>query len=255
MMNIDKAKRFIIYIQGILGLKREDIILASFPRTGNTWARYFLCNLIVLHECGRTDVNYELLDRMMPEIGRDNLMRQWPYRTIPRFVKTHRRRMRIYRNNKCVLIIRDPRDVMCSFYVYETGKIKPRFKGSFSDFIRDKKFGLEAWMKHYISWKADCSVLIKYEDLVEDDHKIFYRMLNSLGISMDVTILKHAVESSRFDRMRSVEEKYGLSKENLFKEGTKFTRSGKSGSWKTFFSDNDIDYYESIKKRFDIYEY
>ena len=37
-----------MYGAGILGLRAQDVILASFPKSGSTWVRFFLCNLVSL---------------------------------------------------------------------------------------------------------------------------------------------------------------------------------------------------------------
>ena len=53
---------------GVLALRNDDVILAAFPRSGSTWTRHVLCNLISLTELGGADVE-PMLDRTMPALG------------------------------------------------------------------------------------------------------------------------------------------------------------------------------------------
>jgi len=229
MLDRDKMRRAVRYAQGVIGLRNNDIILTSFPKSGNTWVRFFFCHLISLAEWEDKVVDFSTLDSTMPELGVSNLLHPWQHRTIPRIVKTHKGCWPIFRDKKSVLVIRDPRDTMVSFYHFEMAKIVPRFRGSFAEFIRSDAFGLERWFKHYRSWIDRCTVLVKYEDLRSDDVGHFRKMLQSLGIEISDQLLGAAAERSRFGRVQKIEKQYGQTKTGHFKENYSFARSGKSG--------------------------
>src|SRR5436190_16347079 len=110
------ASQYALYGLGLLALRRDDVLLASFLRSGNTWARLFLCNLISLREWDGRPVTYGLLEATMPRLGHDNLFRPWPHPTMPRVVKTHRPYSRLFGRTQAIGIVRDPRDVMVSSY-------------------------------------------------------------------------------------------------------------------------------------------
>ena len=139
---------------------------------------------------------------------------------------------------------------MVSYYHFETAKEKPRFRGTFSEFIRHRKFGLEPWFKHYQSWIKYATVLLTYEDLKKDDISKFSRMLKCLDISIDTEIVKLAAEKSRFDQIRQIEDKYGWSMTGKFKQNSRFTRQGKSQAWQEFWSLEDIDYFRTLREKF-----
>lgn len=241
------------YAQGIIGLQNSDIILTSFPKSGNTWVRFFFCNLISLSEWNSKVVDFLTLDRMMPELGIDNLLKPWPYNSIPRIVKTHKNFMGFFKDKKSILVIRDPKDVMVSFYHFEMSKIKPRFRGSFSEFIQHPKFGLPAWFKHYQSWIEPASVLLTYEALQGDDVSEFQRLLKSLEIFINKEQIKLAAERSRFHKIQEIEKISGSPKANLFKDDYTFTHQGKSGNWKKAFSSEDINYFRTfVNQRVDL---
>jgi hypothetical protein len=160
------------YAIGIVGLIDDDIILTSFPKSGNTWVRFFLCNIISIREWDREVVTFPKLDDTMPELGVSNLVKHWKYNAIPRVVKTHKKRWPIFKNNDSVLIVRDPRDVMVSYYHSEKSKVGGTYSGNFSDFIRHPDFGIGAWCDHFTSWKPHAEIVLEYEEMKKKRCKV-----------------------------------------------------------------------------------
>lgn len=241
------------YLIGVIGIRSEDIIITSFPKSGNTWVRFFLCNIISLREWGGETVTFPKLDATMPELGVSNLLMSWPHDTIPRVVKTHKPRWPIFRGNRVILLVRDPRDVMVSYYHFETGKRNGQFSGSFSEFIRHPKFGVEAWCRHYASWRTQATVVLTYAELKKDDVETFDRMLETIGVSLSRTLIRQAAERSRFEKIQEVEEKEGV-RENSdhFEEGEQFTRKGETGQWDEYFNTTDLYYTRSLIEEYEI---
>ncbi len=247
------ALKILRYGQGVLGLKRNDIILASFPKSGNTWIRFFFCNLISLLEWDGKEVDFKAVDATMPELGADNLLRPWPYRNVPRIVKTHQRYWRVFGGNeKKIYVIRDPRDVMVSYYHMTTAMKESGFAAPFGDFIRHEKFGLAAWMEHYQSWIPHASIVLRYEDLRKGDMREFENLSEILGIGAAKDLIAEAVRRSSFENVRRVESKFGSPKAEKYKEGFRFARSGKTGGWRGYFGLEDLQYYEDLKAAYRI---
>lgn len=253
---LHKFHRLMPYAQGILGLRRDDIMLVSFPKSGNTWVRFFLCNLVSLAEWDSKEINFALVDETMPEFGINNLMQPWPHKVIPRFVKTHRRRWPLFRGKQTIYILRDPRDTMVSFYRYEQAKQNPRYRGDFSGFIRHPRLGLPAWFEHLLSWRED-SQIFTYEALRADDVAIFQQILQSVAVELDQELIQEAARRAKFDQVRAAEQRDGLDKPGRFKEGYQFTRQGSSGKGQEMFSDADREYLATLARRYpvDLAEY
>lgn len=259
-MNFGRVKQLTslawYYSIGLLGLRGDDVLLTSFPKSGNTWIRFFLCNLISLQEWDGEHVTFPELDATMPELGVSNLLRSWPHDTIPRVVKTHKSRWPIFRGNRAILLVRDPRDVMVSYFHYERGKKKGRFRGEFSEFIRHPKFGFQAWCEHYVSWRANASVVLTYERLKSDDVGEFRRMLDAVDITVSDALIEQAAKRSRFEEMKKVEEKEGVREsEDHFEEDKQFMRKGTSGQWPEYFDEFDLEYTRSLLASNDIDRY
>lgn len=237
------------YFIGILGLDVNDVILTSFPKSGNTWVRYFLCNLISLTEWNGEEVSFPRLDETMPELGRSNLLASWNHEVIPRVVKTHKEYLPLFRGCRAILLIRDPRDVMTSFFFYERGKAGSQVNYTFSEFIRNKDTGIRAWACHFKSWKPNANIIVKFEDLKEDDVGVFQELLSGINVDVNSETIKEAARRSRFEKMKRAEEKYGIrSNKRHFQDGSKFMRKGDTGTWEDLFSKQDLTYTREVLK-------
>lgn len=252
MLPANLPRKALIYAQGLAGLRRDDILLPSFPKSGNTWVRFFFCNLISLTEWGGRTVDFELLDATMPELGVDNLLKRWTHDVIPRVVKTHRNRWPVFAGRRAVLVIRDPRDVMVSFHAFETASLTPRAAGTLSEFIRHPRFGFEGWFSHYLSWKKHAAMVLRYEDLKLGDAARFAEMLRVLGLSVAPDLIQGAADRARFDRIKKIEKEFVKPWQESYRKGFEFARSGKSGDWKALFSEDDLAYYARLKAKYGV---
>jgi hypothetical protein len=243
---IDKARR---YSRGIAGLRSDDVILVSYPKSGNTWVRFFFCNLISKIEWEGKEVDFETVDKTLPELAVDDLSLAWPFQSLPRIVKTHNPFWFPFRGKRAIYVIRDPRDVMVSHYHFVTGKRAARWEGEFKDFIRHPKYGLENWFRHVKSWQGKWTVMVRYEDLLMDDVAEFRRILSTMERQVEEPVLAEVVEKSRFGNLKKVVETAGHSKRGDFKEGFNFMRKGQSKDWVDKFSQEDLALYKSLVER------
>jgi hypothetical protein len=240
---------------GIVGLRREDVLVTSFPKSGNTWIRFFFCNVISQLEWGGKAVDFRTMDETMPELGVHNLLKPWPYRSIPRIVKTHWRFLPIFIPRRSILVIRDPRDVMVSYYDWELAKKEPRYTGDFTHFVRHERFGIESWFRHFQSWRSRATVVVKYEDLRQSDVEVFTRIADRVGISLDRETILASARGCSLGRVRALEDKYGQTRQHEFKGEFRFTGSGQSEKWKGRFCREDLDYYQVLREKYGLAEY
>jgi len=245
-----------VYLWGrsVIRLNERDILLVSYPKTGSTWIRYYLY-VLLMQKSGESKMTIDAMNGSMPEFANPSFFMNWQFSECHRIVKTHQKYLTLFSKNKGVLIVRDPRDIVISYYYYVLGLKAHGFKGSISDLLRDRKMGLKPFFQHYASWQTHVGLILRYEDLKENPIEGFSRLAAFYGIERSQEEILQAIDASNFSNMRTAQEKSSQLKSE-FKEGHQFVRSGKKEQWKSLFSDDDRMYYESLKKeyKFDLYD-
>ena len=234
----------------------DDIFLVSYPRSGNTWTRFLLGNLIDQNN----PVTFSNIEARIPEIyfNPDRWLRRLPR---PRMLKSHESFQPHY--PRVIYIVRDPRDVAVSFYHhnvkarnipddYPMVQFVPRFiAGEF-----DPKFG--SWRDNVLSWtvlrKDDPGfLLLRYEDMKRDTAGVLSSVVAFLDrssfrkIDSNPEALRRTIELSSAENMRALEKQEASSW--VLTKGTRsdkpFVRSATSGGWKTQLAPESVEAIES----------
>jgi Sulfotransferase domain len=225
----------------------DDVFLVSYPRSGNTWTRFLIGNLIHPDE----PVTFTNIESRIPEIyfNPDHRMRRLPR---PRILKSHECFQPHYR--QIIYIVRDPRDVAVSFYHHnvKTGNIPDNYR--MEDYIPrfinaefDTRWG--SWADHVRSWRLlrqddPRFLLLRYENMQQDTLRELERIARFLHEGsfreMDTSPekLRRAIDLSSPERMRALEKEQSadwiLTKKT--RPDKPFVRSAKSGGWKSALS-------------------
>jgi hypothetical protein len=164
-----------------------------------------------------------------------------------------------YQDQRIIIMVRDPRDVVVSHYHFERWRMKA-FDGGISEFIRypyaqagqerGARFGIRPVINYMNAFLEHSSVfaalhVMYYEDLKQDTLEQVRLLTEFLGIHVEEHILTQAVEFGCFDNMRQMEMNsslnwYGLEKPEDLK-GLK-TRKGQVGSYREELGPDDIAY-------------
>lgn len=249
-------------IKGLLGMnlpgkefkiRKDDILLISYPKSGNTWLRFLFGNILYSDGVDFTNINARIPDIYMSyKKDIDNLK-------SPRVIKSHEQFKSLSKVPKIVYIYRDPRDVVISYF-YWSKKFNNKysdFNQFYDDFISGKlKYG--SWKDHVEGWGDLANefpnnvLIVKYEDLKSDTFTVFKNILNFVGMDFSNEAIKDAIAKSDFKEMQKLENKQ--EKGSFFKDTNldiKFVRSGKS-EWKEVLSKDQI---ELLNEKFNIIKY
>jgi hypothetical protein len=225
----------------------DDIFITSYPRSGNTWTRFLISNLVYQDE----PTTFANIESRIPEIyfNPDRRMRSL---ARPRLLKSHECFQPLYR--RVIYIVRDPRDVAVSFYHHnvKAGNIADDFpmESFIPRFIAaefDGKWG--SWSDHVLSWLAlrkesPAFLLLRYEDMQADPVRELRRLCSFLQqnayppIRTDDEALRRAVELSSPERMRALERVEA--KDWVLTRNTRpdkpFVRTATTGGWRNTLS-------------------
>ena len=230
----------------------DDVFLTSYPRSGNTWTRFLIGNLIYQDE----PVSFLNIEARVPEIyfNSDHQMRALPR---PRILKSHECFQPFYRS--VIYIVRDPRDVAVSFYHHnlKAGNIPDRYP--MDDFVHrfltaefDHRWG--TWADHVQSWlllrQNDPNfILLRYEDMKLNAERELLRVADFLrqrtfhDIDCAPEKVRQAIELSSPERMRKLEKEQG--RDWVLTKSTRmdkpFVRSAIAGKWKSVLSPTSVE--------------
>jgi len=244
--------------------------LASYPKSGNTWMRAFLANLIL-------DAPEPLPLKRIGEVCPSEHAEMWfrPLTKTPvaelqgkevaalrtraqeRVVSLNKNvvpmKTHSYFGEDCghpifsmkatygaVYIIRDPRDVVISAADH-FGKSPDEIIAVMADplAIAMPMAGVvvhelqSSWSHHvesWTKWNHPGIYTVRYEDLLADPLDQFGRIARRFGISTDPARIEKAVRFCSFKQLQSLEATQGFVERSEHSE--KFFRSGRSGSWR-----------------------
>jgi hypothetical protein len=244
----------------------DDIFLVSYPKSGNTWTRFLLGNLM-----NPEGITFANLESKVPDIHAKSrkALKKLPR---PRVIKSHECFDPRYR--RVIYIVRDPRDVALSAYHFDRkGKNIPdgfpvdtyvttrfmktdEYFGTWGEHagswlvnsknvfqvsrLKDGFLGtVGSWGENVMSWLGARGhdrefLLVRYEDLLEDTQREMSRISELLGLQASGERIARAIELSTADSMRKLEDQQSnawvTTRES--RKDIPFVRSAKSGQWK-----------------------
>ena len=231
LLGTDKAGRN-------LKLFPDDTMLVSYPRSGNTWTRFLVANLVFPDR----EVSFANIESLIPDTSSQS-SRALKRTPRPRFIKTHE--YFDHRYPRTIYIVRDPRDVALSYYDFqrkyrqiEDGYPLERYVDDFvSGRLVSAPWG--TWAENVGSWIHTRSghpgfLVLRYEDMLADTLGQLSRVADFLRLPPDAQRLQRAVELSSADRMRKLEQQQQdqwIATRNRRKD-IPFVRSASSGGWR-----------------------
>lgn len=187
----------------------DDVVLVSYPRSGNTWIRFIIGNL----RNAEAQTTFSNIESRVPDIyvNSERLLRQIPR---PRILKSHEPFDQRYRS--VIYIVRDPRDVAISYYRFqmEVRVIPPSYplRQWVHRFVEGRLDPYGPWDEHVQGWLTQRAgherfLFLRYEDVLSDPFEATQQIAAFLGLKPSSQEVTRAVESSSAVRMREFEGK------------------------------------------------
>lgn len=178
-------------------VRRGTPMLLSYPKCGATWLRFLLSRYFVKHFdlADEWTVETEKLAPAHPEVPRVRwhhddgaILLENGTRPDPRALFRYGGRWR-YRHAHVALLVRDPRDVVVSYYhqVTKRSERPMHFEGGLSAFVRDPLHGFERVVRYYRLWAGAHFIprrflLVRYEGLVHGGPGALGEVVRFFGI-------------------------------------------------------------------------
>lgn len=217
------------------GYRESDIVMSGFQKSGNNWVGFLIAN--TLARAGGKDVDIHF--RNLNDWFSSTFPRQPPVGGFPRLMTTHD--PHLGQRTRAIYVLRHPADVMESYHHYLANRWNEDV-GEFSAFLRDEAWGVPAWRRHVTSWEGHWDVLVQFEELKDDPLSQLREVVSLLDRDLDESVLEYAVEQSSFERMRRMEEEYGLPVKHGANPDYRFMRKGESDQGADYFEEADYRY-------------
>lgn len=246
------------YVLGIappgpdLPVYADDTFLTAYPKSGNTWTRFLVGNLI--HEGGA--VTFLSIPEIIPHI--DFKSKRF-FKTMPRARVINCHEPFNPRYKRVIYVVRDPRDVAVSLYHFQRKRRVIEDKYPIQSFItrflagenvRPDRMG--SWAENVTSWmtvrqNSPGFLLVRYEDLLENPERELAEVASFLGIKASPERIARTVELSSAPHMRELEMAQGGKWHQA--KGTRtdipFVRSASSGGWRKSLPQSSVAEMES----------
>lgn len=218
----------------LIGDRAGDQFLASFPRSGSTWLRTMLVNIMV----PGANSNPDVFNAVIPGVS----ITQIPVirrLTSPRIIHTHT----FYRPviKRVVYTVRDGRDVLISFYHYLV--TRRGLSMSFDEWFSLYESGVyghrwdvnvESWMQEGKKSLGDNMLVIHFEKMKANPVEALIQICSHLGIAANERVIESAIEQASIDNARKIERSRAETADS--NDNTSFYRGGKTGQWEDYFN-------------------
>jgi hypothetical protein len=212
------------------GLTSHDVLIASYPRSGSTWLRLMLYDVLTGEPSG-----FDVVNQAIPYVGRQRRARP----LLPkggRLLQTHERLPG--RGIRVVYVVRDMRDVLVS--EYRAQRRAGTQLNSLDEFVRNflkgqvHEFG--SWQEHVSSWlsasrHADM-FLLRYEDLRVATEAKMRELLQFLDLQTPAPKISAAIQSNSLERMQKKEATASPAAFATVDQGLRFVGEGLVEGWR-----------------------
>jgi hypothetical protein len=226
------------------GIDRNDVMVASYPRSGNTWLRFMLTRILTGKSAGFDNVN-----SVIAEVGihKDALP------LLPgegRLIKTHELYRPAYK--RAIYLVRDLRDSLLSQYSREKelGLVWwADFDGYIEAFLKGTINGFGSWQEHVPNWldsplaKRGDILVVPFEQMRKNPQEKLEVILDYLGFKIDPQVIAEAIADNTLERMRERENKAHKLHKSKREEG-RFVRQGAIMGWREKFTQPQLEMIE-----------
>jgi hypothetical protein len=217
----------------------NDIFIAGFPKSGNTWMQNLIAG--VQYGIETSLLPDTLTQELVPDIHGKKYYKRFSDCT---FFKSHD--LPSENMKRVIHLVRDGRDVMASYFAMNKAMGK---NITLKDMIiSGKDIYPSKWHEHTRQWlnnPFNAEILIvKYEDLINDPFTQLKAVLEFAKLDRTDEVINRAIQGNSFVEMKRKEAEFGWNNKNWNTENA-FMRKGKIGSYQNDIPENLIRIFET----------
>lgn len=245
------------------GNKANSVVLASYPKSGNTLFRFIWMNVInELDNLNLISIDFNVIDTYLPNDQYfSDIRSEWPFTSLPCLIKTHRDYDEQYKGKQAIHLFRNPLDTMVSSYHYFSrrtgGPVDAsiswlerqcfnsigQYNGTFEEYIREN---FDSYCSHFVSWMRQNTIPLSYESIItEKSQQVISDVFSCLGCQISEDVISKAIINSQREKVK----KFSPSGKMASLDGLSFVRDGSCNQWVDYFQESDLAFVkESMKK-------
>lgn len=244
----EEEKRLAFYLDDL----EHPVLLAGFPRSGNTWTRFVIYNYfnILLNGADRT-LTYEELNSIQNHRVEDRSTESFAP-GFPTLYRTHLPYQKVFDCfSHIIYVYRNPLDTLISLYYWHSKRC-PAFRGyppgererlhNIDYFVR---FNMDRWSYHYRSIMDKSDVPMYYARMQADAFREFSGLLKGLQYSVDEEALRQSIAMSSFNNIKAMGEesncRRGMANPKTATPELEHTRSGETDQYLRELDPKTID--------------
>lgn len=261
--------RAITDISNIKNYKPHLTYLVAYPKTGSTWLRFMLAQILIKAYDLPCELNANI--NAIADLYPDLPLPRWTHDGAQMLSESgntkdstllfvYGGRVKFIRSN-VLLTVRDPRDIVVSLYHQLTKRsLNPMEFDTMSDFIRHPLIGFPRIIRFYTIWSRNRYIprrfhIIRYEDLSLNGYDTLMSLVDFLSLpDISLEVIKEVYDYSEANNMRKIELSGNVNGISRYDFGTDpnslKVRKAKIGSYQEEMSPEDIRYCNAEMQKF-----
>lgn len=236
---------------------KPNIILASFPRSGNTFLRNVLYEVYGIYSWNSIDVYNKNTIRLADlteqkktneklNEQKENRLQELTLKLKFQVVKSHelpsKTLSRCAKNPLIIYLVRDGRDALVSMAHHRKDIVKPG-----TDFLENLNEAINAplgtyfggWSRNVAEWTKIADIVIKFEDFIVDPLKYTESLRSFISLpAPDINKIPTFESQKTGNAHFGGKQRQKFSEEERIIFSKKFFRKGKVGGWKEEMPEN-----------------
>lgn len=243
-----------------LSFRDDDILIATYPKSGTTWMQEVLCLIMNGGDPGKVERRPNWVRVPWLETVHRTPLEDRP---SPRLLATHFSHDMMPQSfhqvqPKVIYVMRNPKDVCTSHYHYHhmaSYLVSPTSRTDFVNKFLAGKVIYGSWFHHVKSWLSAAGTFrimyICYEEMIEDLQGAVRRVSAFLDKPLREEQIQQVADACEFRSMKNNDmANYSTAPPQILDHSKgQFMRKGTVGDWKNLLTEAEVEHFDAVYKQ------